>query len=185
MLRRVYAAVKTAAISGSLAPPTLDITRLTPSPRGRRARSCAGSLPLRATVSGWTQYSCTTYLRRSPLLQPPPVLLGAVVKRRRGRCRGPWCLAWMERRGRPEVGGSPVATILRDEEAGLFSRWPTPGGISEVPVVGGRVAVLASGDGVTVLSAARGSGKGLQGRAPDALAGDGGVGRDRIPIASG
>ena len=54
-----------------------------------------------------------------------------------------------------------------------------------MPVVGGRVAVLASGDGVTVLSAARGSGKGLQGRAPDALAGDGGVGRDRIPIAPG
>ena len=43
----------------------------------------------------------------------------------------------------------------------------------------------AVGDGVPVLPATRGVARWLQGRALDSLAGDGGVGRDRISIAPG
>ena len=54
-----------------------------------------------------------------------------------------------------------------------------------MPAVRGGVAAPAAGDGVPVFSATRGSVKGLRGCALEAPAGDGGVGRDRIPIAPG
>ena len=54
-----------------------------------------------------------------------------------------------------------------------------------MPAVGGGVAAPASGDGVPVLLATRGAAKGLWGHALVALAGDGGLGSDRLPIAPG
>ena len=54
-----------------------------------------------------------------------------------------------------------------------------------MPAVGEGVAVPAADDSVPVLPATRGPVKGLRGRALDALAGDGGVGRDRNLIAPG
>ena len=89
----------------------------------------------------------------------------------------------------PAAGGAAAAPL-----AGKAAVAPAAGGAAVAPLVGGAaVAPTAGGAAVASLAstgapgppALRGVAKGLRGRALEALAGDGGVGRERSPLAPG
>ena len=62
---------------------------------------------------------------------------------------------------------------------------PTSTGSAAALAVGGGVASTVDVGGTPTVPAARGVTGGLRGRALEALAGDGGVGRERVPVAPG
>ena len=62
---------------------------------------------------------------------------------------------------------------------------PSSGGAAAALVVGGVVASTVEAGGAIKVPAVRGVTGGLRGRAYEALAGEGSVGRDRSPVAPG
>ena len=81
----------------------------------------------------------------------------------------------------PAVDVAAASTI----ESGSCALGPTPGGAAAALAVGGGVASTVDVGGTPTVPAARGVTGGLRGRALEALAGEGGVGCERVPVAPG
>ena len=62
---------------------------------------------------------------------------------------------------------------------------PTSGSAAAALAVGGGIASTVDVGGAPTVPAVRGVTGGLRGRALEALAGEGGVGRERVPVAPG
>ena len=62
---------------------------------------------------------------------------------------------------------------------------PTSGGATAALAIGGEIASTVDVGGTPTVPAARGVTGGLRGRALEALAGGGGIGRERVPVAPG
>ena len=81
----------------------------------------------------------------------------------------------------PAVGEAAASTI----ESGGRMMGPSSGGVSAALAVGGAVVSTVETGGAPRVPALGGVTGGLRGRALEALLGDGGVGRERVPVAPG